>query len=225
MEQLWNKPSLHLRGSPRLWSSLWRDTFLWRSVELSSLTREGDTSNFPSYHHYSTAAMNNSSWQTHYAGFASEWIFNDQSLKEIHFKQFHLLLFLPGESFKAHRLVLAACSAHFSKLFSNSTLNGQLIVILEGTHHQDLQILLQFMYKGVAYLHQDRIESVLRTAEVLQVAEEQSYPLISLQSFKRISPALRKCWKSLMDIAKPFKSQFVDFFLFIKWMKVSSKMI
>ena len=79
-----------------------------------------------------------------------------------------MLLFV-GESFKAHRLVLAACSAHFSKLFSNSTLNGQLIVILEGTHHQDLQILLQFMYKGVAYLHQDRIESVLRTAEVLQV--------------------------------------------------------
>lgn len=78
-------------------------------------------------------------------------------------------LFCEGESFKAHRLVLAACSAHFSKLFSNSTLNGQLIVILEGTHHQDLQILLQFMYKGVAYLHQDRIESVLRTAEVLQV--------------------------------------------------------
>ena len=66
--------------------------------------------------------------------------------------------------------MLAACSAHFSKLFSNSTLNGQLIVILEGTHHQDLQILLQFMYKGVAYLHQDRIESVLRTAEVLQVS-------------------------------------------------------
>ena len=74
-----------------------------------------------------------------------------------------------GESFKAHRLVLAACSSHFSKLFSNSSLNGQLIVILDGTRHQDLQILLQFMYRGVAYLHQDRIESVLRTAEVLQV--------------------------------------------------------
>ena len=117
-----------------------------------------------------------------------------------------------GESFKAHRLVLAACSAHFSKLFSNSTLNGQLIVILEGTHHQDLQILLQFMYKGVAYLHQDRIESVLRTAEVLQVVEEPSYPLISLQSFKRIFPCFEKMLESLMDIAKPFKSHFVDFF-------------
>jgi len=78
-------------------------------------------------------------------------------------------LFCEGESFKAHRLVLAACSSHFSKLFSNSSLNGQLIVILDGTRHQDLQILLQFMYRGVAYLHQDRIESVLRTAEVLQV--------------------------------------------------------
>lgn len=78
-------------------------------------------------------------------------------------------LFCEGESFKAHRLVLAACSTHFSKLFSNSPLNGQLIVILDGTRHQDLQILLQFMYRGVAYLHQNRIESVLRTAEVLQV--------------------------------------------------------
>jgi len=78
-------------------------------------------------------------------------------------------LFCEGESFKAHRLVLAACSTHFSKLFQNSPLNGQLIVILDGTRHQDLQILLQFMYRGVAYLHQNRIESVLRTAEVLQV--------------------------------------------------------
>jgi hypothetical protein len=81
-------------------------------------------------------------------------------------------LFCEGESFKAHRLVLAACSTHFSKLFSNSPLNGQLIVILDGTRHQDLQILLQFMYRGVAYLHQNRIESVLRTAEVLQVKLE-----------------------------------------------------
>jgi len=77
-------------------------------------------------------------------------------------------LFCEGQTFKAHRLVLAACSTHFNKLFSNSP-HGPLIVILDGTRQQDLEILLQFMYKGVAYLHQDRIESVLRTAEVLQV--------------------------------------------------------
>lgn len=78
-------------------------------------------------------------------------------------------LFCEGESFKAHRLVLAACSTHFSKIFSTSPLNGQLIVILDGTRAQDLQILLQFMYRGVAFLPSDRIESVLRTGEVLQV--------------------------------------------------------
>lgn len=78
-------------------------------------------------------------------------------------------LFCEGESFKAHRLVLAACSTHFSKIFSTSPVNGQIIVILDGTRADDLQILLQFMYRGVAFLPSDRIESVLRTGEVLQV--------------------------------------------------------
>lgn len=78
-------------------------------------------------------------------------------------------LFCEGDSFKAHRLVLAACSTHFSKIFANAPLNGQLIVILDGTRSLDLQILLQFMYRGVAFLPSDRIESVLRTGEVLQV--------------------------------------------------------
>ena len=107
--------------------------------------------------------------------------------------------------------MLAACSAHFSKLFSNSTLNGQLIVILEGTHHQDLQILLQFMYKGVAYLHQDRIESVLRTAEVLQVVQSQiSSNLIT--KLQKNFPFFEKMLKSLMDIAKQFRSRFCSIF-------------
>ena len=126
------------------------------------------------------------------------------------FEMFKLFC-VPGESFKAHRLVLAACSAHFSKLFSNSTLNGQLIVILEGTHHQDLQILLQFMYKGVAYLHQDRIESVLRTAEVLQVVQSQiSSNLIT--KLQKNFPFFDKMLKSLMDIAKQFRSRFCSIF-------------
>ena len=126
------------------------------------------------------------------------------------FEMFKLFC-VPGESFKAHRLVLAACSAHFSKLFSNSTLNGQLIVILEGTHHQDLQILLQFMYKGVAYLHQDRIESVLRTAEVLQVVQSQiSSNLIT--KLQKNFPFFEKMLKSLMDIAKQFRSRFCSIF-------------
>ena len=103
-----------------------------------------------------------SSWQRYYFLYTFRYRFSFRFSDSV-------ITFFSGESFKAHRLVLAACSSHFSKLFSNSSLNGQLIVILDGTRHQDLQILLQFMYRGVAYLHQDRIESVLRTAEVLQV--------------------------------------------------------
>lgn len=68
---------------------------------------------------------------------------------------------------------MAACSTHFENLFNhtpvNAPLNNQFFVILDGTRADDLQILLHFMYRGEAYLHQDRINSVLRTAEVLQV--------------------------------------------------------
>ena len=79
---------------------------------------------------------------------------------------------LLGTTFKAHRLVLAACSSHFQNLFSNAPVTAthtQLFVILDGTRADDLQILLQFMYKGEAYLHEDRIDSVIRTAELLQI--------------------------------------------------------
>lgn len=68
---------------------------------------------------------------------------------------------------------MAACSPHFETLFSHppvtATNNNQFFVILDGTRADDLVILLHFMYRGEAYLHHDRINSVLRTAEVLQV--------------------------------------------------------
>ena len=85
--------------------------------------------------------------------------------------------FLPaGQTFKAHRLVLAACSTHFATIFNHTPvsapLNNQFFVVLDGTRADDLQILLHFMYRGEAYLHQDRINSVLRTAEALQVLEK-----------------------------------------------------
>ena len=62
------------------------------------------------------------------------------------------------------------------------------------------------MYKGVAYLHQDRIESVLRTAEVLQVVESEiSSNLIT--KLQKNFPFFEKMLKSLMDIAKQFRGR------------------
>ena len=84
-----------------------------------------------------------------------------------------LLIFSTGQTFKAHRLVLAACSPHFETLFSHppvtATKNNPFFVILDGTRADDLKILLRFMYRGESYLHHDQIKSVLRTAEALQV--------------------------------------------------------
>lgn len=81
-------------------------------------------------------------------------------------------LFCEGTTFKAHRIVLAACSSHFQSLFSTAPVNGsqtQLFVILDGTRAEDLQVLLEFMYKGEAYLNDDRIKSVFETATTLKI--------------------------------------------------------
>lgn len=80
--------------------------------------------------------------------------------------------YFKGTTFKAHRVVLAACSTHFQTLFSNAPQNGtntQLFIILDGTRAEDLQVLLQFMYRGEAYLQQHRIDSVLQTATLLKI--------------------------------------------------------
>ena len=91
--------------------------------------------------------------------------------------------------------MLSACSTHFQTLFShtplNAPLNNQLYVILDGTRADDLQILLHFMYRGEAYLHQDRINSVLRTAEVLQVKGLSEGPR-SLEVNDQLQPPLQR---------------------------------
>ena len=91
--------------------------------------------------------------------------------------------------------MLSACSTHFQTLFShtpiNAPINNQLYVILDGTRADDLQILLHFMYRGEAYLHQDRINSVLRTAEVLQVKGLSEGPR-SLEVNDQLQPPLQR---------------------------------
>ena len=56
---------------------------------------------------------------------------------------------------------MAACSPHFEQLFTPAAAhmaaaqalsNNQFYVILDGTRADDLQILLQFMYRGETYL-------------------------------------------------------------------------
>ncbi|XP_055681633.1 zinc finger protein chinmo isoform X2 [Lutzomyia longipalpis] len=78
-------------------------------------------------------------------------------------------LFCGGTIFKAHRLILAACSKHFADLFQTAPINGSCCVILEATSAENMSALLEFMYKGEVHVSQESLNSFLKAAESLQV--------------------------------------------------------
>lgn len=80
-----------------------------------------------------------------------------------------LFFFLSGKTFKAHKLILAACSKHFQEIFEATPLGSSLIVILDGTSSTNMASLLEFMYRGEVQISQERLSSFLKTADNLQV--------------------------------------------------------
>lgn len=80
----------------------------------------------------------------------------------------YFLLFL-GKTFKAHKIILAACSKHFQEIFETTPLGSSLIVILDGTSSTNIASLLEFMYRGEVQISQERLTSFLKTADNLQV--------------------------------------------------------
>lgn len=84
---------------------------------------------------------------------------------------FFFFCIIPGQIFKAHKLILAACSKNFAELFETAPAgaNGSICVILEATSAENMQALLEFMYKGEVHVSQKALESFLKAAESLQV--------------------------------------------------------
>lgn len=78
-------------------------------------------------------------------------------------------LFVAGVTFKAHKLILAACSKHLADLFETAPQHQNLLVILDGTSSSNMAALLEFMYKGEVHVSQDALSSFLKAAECLQV--------------------------------------------------------
>lgn len=78
-------------------------------------------------------------------------------------------LFCDGVTFKAHKLILAACSKHLADLFETAPFHQNLLVILDGTSAANMAALLEFMYKGEVHVSQDALSSFLKAAECLQV--------------------------------------------------------
>jgi len=73
-----------------------------------------------------------------------------------------------GKHIKCHKMVLSACSSYFEHLFVNFSEPNQ-IVILKDTSFADIAAIVDFMYKGEINVSQDKLSSLLKTAENLKV--------------------------------------------------------
>lgn len=80
-------------------------------------------------------------------------------------------VFVLGTTFRAHKLILAACSKHFQELFAAAPPShaGPCFVILEATSAANMAALLEFMYKGEVHVSQEALSGFLKSAESLQV--------------------------------------------------------
>ncbi|XP_060862038.1 protein tramtrack, beta isoform-like isoform X2 [Metopolophium dirhodum] len=73
-----------------------------------------------------------------------------------------------GQLFKAHKVVLSMCSTYFRNVFKDNPCRHP-VVILKDINQDDVQALLNFVYQGTVYISEKKLESFLRTAELLQI--------------------------------------------------------
>ena len=74
------------------------------------------------------------------------------------------------KQFKAHKIVLSACSPVFKDIINGLPQNSS-VIYLRGIEHQEIESILEFMYLGVATFYQDRINEFLNVAKNLEIKE------------------------------------------------------
>merc|ERR1719397_1125977 len=72
--------------------------------------------------------------------------------------------------FKAHKIVLSACSPVFKKIIDNNPSQHPLIY-LRGIQSYEIESILQFMYLGKGKIYQERIGEFINVAKDLEVKE------------------------------------------------------
>ena len=73
------------------------------------------------------------------------------------------------KQFKAHKIVLSACSSVFQSIINDSPHNS--VIYLRGIQHQEMESILQFMYLGEATFYQERMNELLSVANNLEIKE------------------------------------------------------
>lgn len=82
-----------------------------------------------------------------------------------------------GQTVRAHKLVLSACSGVFRQLFRSSSsalglpsTDHHPVILLWDVKADDLRLLFNFMYEGQVNVAQERLSTFLALAERLQVS-------------------------------------------------------
>ena len=72
--------------------------------------------------------------------------------------------------FKAHKIILSACSPVFKSIINNMPEKNP-VIFLRGIHAQEIEAILQFIYLGQATVNEDRINELLNVANSLDIKE------------------------------------------------------
>merc|ERR1712001_776187 len=72
--------------------------------------------------------------------------------------------------FKAHKIVLTACSPVFKKIIDNNP-SQHALIYLRGIQSFEMESILQFMYLGEGKCYQERMREFIKVAQDLEVKE------------------------------------------------------
>ena len=72
--------------------------------------------------------------------------------------------------FKAHKVVLSACSSVFKSIISDTFLSSP-IIYLRGIQSFEIESILQFIYLGEATFYQERMNEFINVAKSLEIKE------------------------------------------------------
>ena len=72
--------------------------------------------------------------------------------------------------FKAHKIVLSACSTIFKCIIDDLPQSSS-VIYLKGIQQQEMESILQFMYLGEATIHQDKMKKFVKVARNLEIKD------------------------------------------------------
>ncbi|KAF2354944.1 BTB/POZ domain [Trinorchestia longiramus] len=114
-------------------------------------------------------------------------------------------LIAEGEHFKAHRLLLAACSDYFQAMFTDEMLERkQEDIVLHGVSAVGLHSILKYVYSGVLELDLSNVQDVLAAASHLQLPPVQdacAFYMQILTSLLSVAPQKHLDVDNCVDVA------------------------